>query len=118
MLDTATGANYAQMRQSHKTILIWAILILMFVSIYSMFTDSSSKEKQLDVTDFRSQLLNKDSARNIEAAPELGLHLVGFYDDRPNERVAELPHEVGTRLGDLEQLYAAASSSGAMRAPA
>ena len=34
------------MRQSHKTILIWAILILMFVSIYSMFTDSSSKEKE------------------------------------------------------------------------
>lgn len=47
-------------------------------------------------------------ARNIEAAPELGLHLVGFYDDRPEERVAELPQEVGTKLGDLEQLYAAA----------
>ena len=41
------------MRQSHKTILIWAILILMFVSIYSMFTDSSSKEKELDVTAFQ-----------------------------------------------------------------
>ena len=41
------------LRQSHKTILIWAILILMFVSIYSMFTDSSSKEKELDVTAFR-----------------------------------------------------------------
>jgi cell division protease FtsH len=39
------------LRQSHKTILIWAILILMFVSIYSMFTDSSSKEKEMDVTD-------------------------------------------------------------------
>ncbi|MDQ3369556.1 MAG: ATP-dependent zinc metalloprotease FtsH [Myxococcota bacterium] len=41
------------MRQSHKTILIWAILILMFVSIYSMFTDSSSKAKEMDVTAFR-----------------------------------------------------------------
>jgi len=44
------------LRQSHKTILIWAILILMFVSIYSMFTDSSSKEKELDVTAFRTLL--------------------------------------------------------------
>ncbi|HEY5935968.1 MAG TPA: ATP-dependent zinc metalloprotease FtsH [Kofleriaceae bacterium] len=55
------------MRQSHKTILIWAILILMFVSIYSMFTDSSSKEKEIDVTKFRSELLNKEDAEKIES---------------------------------------------------
>ena len=54
------------MRQSHKTILIWAILILMFVSIYSMFTDSSSKEKELDVTTFQAQLVNKEEASRIE----------------------------------------------------
>ncbi|HET9620405.1 MAG TPA: ATP-dependent zinc metalloprotease FtsH [Kofleriaceae bacterium] len=54
------------MRQSHKTILIWAILILMFVSIYSMFTDSSSKEKELDVTTFQAQLVNKEEAGRIE----------------------------------------------------
>ncbi|HUJ63878.1 MAG TPA: ATP-dependent zinc metalloprotease FtsH [Kofleriaceae bacterium] len=54
------------MRQSHKTILIWAILILMFVSIYSMFTDSSSKEHEIDVTTFRGELANKDKAKDIE----------------------------------------------------
>jgi cell division protease FtsH len=54
------------LRQSHKTILIWAILILMFVSIYSMFTDSSSKEKELDVTTFQNQLVNKEDAARIE----------------------------------------------------
>ncbi|HEY0475917.1 MAG TPA: ATP-dependent zinc metalloprotease FtsH [Kofleriaceae bacterium] len=54
------------LRQSHKTILIWAILILMFVSIYSMFTDSSSKEKELDVTAFQQQLTNKEDASRIE----------------------------------------------------
>jgi cell division protease FtsH len=54
------------LRQSHKTILIWAILILMFVSIYSMFTDSSSKEKELDVTAFQAQLMNKEEAAKIE----------------------------------------------------
>ena len=52
MLSTRQGlTTRISMRQSHKTILIWAILILMFVSIYSMFTDSSSKEKEVDVTD-------------------------------------------------------------------
>ena len=54
------------MRQSHKTILIWAILILMFVSIYSMFTDSSSKEKEVDVTAFRADIANKEKAKEID----------------------------------------------------
>ncbi len=39
----------------------------MFVSIYSMFTDSSSKEKELDVTAFRGQLTNKEEAGKIES---------------------------------------------------
>ena len=55
------------LRQSHKTILIWAILILMFVSIYSMFTDSSSKEKELDANAFHTELLNKEDAEKIES---------------------------------------------------
>ena len=54
------------MRQSHKTILIWAILILMFVSIYSMFTDSSSKEKEVDVTSFRTMISQPEEATKIE----------------------------------------------------
>src|SRR5215217_2547640 len=54
------------MRQSHKTILIWAILILMFVSIYSMFTDSSSKEREQDVTAFRQQLASKEERSKIQ----------------------------------------------------
>jgi len=54
------------LRQSHKTILIWAILILMFVSIYSMFTDSSSKEKEINVTEFRGQLTDPEKAGKIE----------------------------------------------------
>ena len=56
------------MRQSHKTILIWAILILMFVSIYSMFTDGGTKEKDLEggATAFRADLANKDKAKDIQ----------------------------------------------------
>jgi hypothetical protein len=54
------------MRQSHKTILIWAILILMFVSVYSMLSDSSPKEKEVDVTAFRAVLADKDKAKDIE----------------------------------------------------
>ena len=54
------------MRQSHKTILIWLILIVVFVSIYSLFTDSSSKETELDVKAFKEILRDKEQAKDIE----------------------------------------------------
>lgn len=46
-------------------------------------------------------------ARNIEASPELGLVLAGFYDDRPKSRLPDLPDEVGQRVGDLSALVEA-----------
>ena len=57
------------MRQSHKTILIWAILILMFVSIYSMFTDGGTKERELDggATAFQSDLKDSTKSKDIES---------------------------------------------------
>lgn len=47
-------------------------------------------------------------ARNVERAPEIGLRLTGFYDDRPEERTAELPTDVGRRIGDIDELVARA----------
>ncbi len=43
-------------------------------------------------------------ARNVERAPEIGLRLAGFYDDRPLDRTTELPSLVGSRTGNLEEL--------------
>ena len=43
-------------------------------------------------------------ARNIERAPEMGLRLAGFYDDGRTDRTAELPGEVGPRVGNLDEL--------------
>jgi putative colanic acid biosynthesis UDP-glucose lipid carrier transferase len=43
-------------------------------------------------------------ARNIQRAPEMGLRLAGFYDDRPLDRTDEVPQEVGRCVGDLEEL--------------
>jgi len=54
--------------------------------------------------------LGIDLAKNIEASPELGLKLAGFYDDRPQERVADLPASVGKQLGDIDSLVAKAKS--------
>ncbi len=50
------------MRQSHKTILIWLILIVVFVSIYSLFADSTSKESPKKMTELHAELVNKERA--------------------------------------------------------
>jgi putative colanic acid biosynthesis UDP-glucose lipid carrier transferase len=47
-------------------------------------------------------------ARNIQKAPEMGLRLVGFYDDRPAERTAVPPHEIGQRVGNFGDLLSRA----------
>jgi putative colanic acid biosynthesis UDP-glucose lipid carrier transferase len=43
-------------------------------------------------------------ARNIESAPELGLRLTGFYDDRPRDRTVQVPRELGSHMGSLDRL--------------
>ena len=52
--------------------------------------------------------LGMQLARNIKSAPEMGLRLVGFYDDRPIGRAATLPLEVGTHVGNFDRLLARA----------
>jgi putative colanic acid biosynthesis UDP-glucose lipid carrier transferase len=47
-------------------------------------------------------------ARNVEQAPELGLRLTGFYEDRSGDRTVDVPGEVGSRLGGLNELVACA----------
>lgn len=47
-------------------------------------------------------------ASSIDASDELGLQRIGFFDDRPPERTPRLPDEFGNRLGDLDDLVAAA----------
>jgi cell division protease FtsH len=95
------------LRQSHKTILIWAILILMFVSIYSMFTDSSSKEKELDATTFHQLLQNKDEVAKIEKiqAEERGQHSARYvltYKTDSTKRVvyADYPGKIVDEIRD------------------
>ena len=43
-------------------------------------------------------------ARNPEDSAELGLRLLGFYDDRAANRTGELPEDVGRRLGTISEL--------------
>jgi putative colanic acid biosynthesis UDP-glucose lipid carrier transferase len=43
-------------------------------------------------------------AENIEASPEMGLALVGFFDDRPPPRSPNIPSDLGRRVGTIADL--------------
>jgi putative colanic acid biosynthesis UDP-glucose lipid carrier transferase len=49
-------------------------------------------------------------AQNVEQAPELGLRLLGFFDDRPPDRTPNVPSEIGRRVGNLDELVQATRS--------
>ena len=49
-------------------------------------------------------------ARNLDAQPELGLKLVGYYDDRPKERSPEPPAGLKRQIGGIEDLIADAKA--------
>ena len=58
------------MRQSTKTILIWLILIVVFVSVYNIFTDGSSKTESVDVKTFNARLADEAKARAADPKSE------------------------------------------------
>jgi putative colanic acid biosynthesis UDP-glucose lipid carrier transferase len=47
---------------------------------------------------------------NIQAAPDLGLKFLGYYDDRPGDRTADLPSDADHKLGKLTQLVESAKA--------
>lgn len=51
-------------------------------------------------------------AQNVQNAPELGLHFVGFFDDRPERRTKEMAGEDRPHAGNLRQLVQLAKTGG------
>lgn len=47
-------------------------------------------------------------AGNIKKSPEMGLDLVGFYDDRDGDRIPKIEGGEGQHVGDLDELVAQA----------
>src|SRR5204862_6077809 len=45
-------------------------------------------------------------AKNIAGSPEMGLRLIGFYDDRPENRRPNIPADRGPYAGNISQLVA------------
>ncbi|MBN2498708.1 MAG: ATP-dependent zinc metalloprotease FtsH [Deltaproteobacteria bacterium] len=53
------------MRQSHKTILLWVLLIAMFFSFYSIFSSSPQEGKEISFSEFWEEV-GKDNVRSVK----------------------------------------------------
>jgi len=68
------------LRQSHKTILLWLLLILMFVSIYQLFTGSSKPgDEKIAFGTFMQEVQN--NPQHIAKVNIKGEHWTGEYND-------------------------------------
>src|SRR5262245_38544697 len=89
----------------------------MFVSIYSMFTDSSSKEKEIDATTFEALLKNKEEAAKIEriAVEPRGhddaRYVLTMRNSTPAKQVvyAEFPGEITKTIRENNVVYSVKS---------
>ena len=66
-----------------------------------------TKDKGINTRKFAVVGMNElgfQLVQNINAAPDLGLKFIGYYDDRPAERTADLPDDLSVNLGPLDLL--------------
>ena len=69
------------MKQSHKTILLWVLLILMFVSIYSLFTTPAKDEGKVDFSQF-IQDVEKNPEKLKKVAIKGGVYRIEYSDGK------------------------------------
>jgi putative colanic acid biosynthesis UDP-glucose lipid carrier transferase len=97
-----------------RSILFWAIttplliggarIVLRFIKrVFRKLNVGTQGLAIVGVNDLAIQL-----ARSVESQTDSGLQLLGFYDDRPEERVGKLPDEINLRLGSIQNLVDAA----------
>ncbi|MCA9665430.1 MAG: ATP-dependent zinc metalloprotease FtsH [Myxococcales bacterium] len=81
------------MKQSHKTILLWVLLILMFVSIYNLFTTPSKDEGKLDF----SQLI-ADIEKNPEKIKKLTIKGTKYTVEYEGKKVRTTGQKLDSKL--------------------
>jgi len=99
---------------SRLTLLVWATFVPAILSLIRAATGLLQRTLRARGINTRryavvgANTLAFDLAQNIEQSPELGLRLVGFYDDRPPQRTPDFPGDPARRIGNIADLAAAA----------
>jgi len=103
-LESGTFASH------HDAIVAWFLLSPLFMAVARAMmrvVQHVLRAKGYNVRGFAIVGINDlgfELARKIEGSPQLGLKLLGFYDDRPPERLPGIPSDVGAQIGNLDHL--------------
>ena len=91
-------------------VLAWwllAIVLIVLIRIAVRLTQCFLRSRGYNTRGYAIVGLNElgfDLARRIDKSPELGLELIGFYDDRNGQRLPNLPKDLGQHVGSIQQL--------------
>ncbi|MGB9687266.1 undecaprenyl-phosphate glucose phosphotransferase [Thermogutta sp.] len=95
---------------SRNTLTLWVVLTAVILAVDRGLVRgvlSILRAKGYNTRYYAVVGINELAFRLIEAlenAPDLGLKLLGFYDDRPEERTGAVPPEIGHKLGNIQEL--------------
>jgi len=91
------------LRQSHKTILLWVLLLLMFVSIYQLVTSGSSKsEEKVPLSQFTQMVGEAGKVKKVHISGQE--YLAETFDGHKYRTVG--PNEPGEILKQLDAVRA------------
>ena len=108
-----SGLGYFSMYSTEltgKCLVIWFGLTSTFSLAFRMLYRSYcrwTQDKGINTRKFAVIGINDlgiHLVRNINSAPDLGLKFTGFYEDRPSNRISELPTDMSTNLGKISSV--------------
>ena len=95
---------------SHRLLAAWGLLAALLLAVFRVALRRAQqvlRARGYNTRRFAIVGVNElgfQLARSIEASPELGLKLIGFYDDRPGPRRPAIPDHLGDCSGSVDQL--------------
>lgn len=81
---------------------------VMFRTFIRVLTEQGINTREFAVVGVNE--LGVSLVRNINSSPELALKLKGFYDDRPDDRLVDIPDDLIGKLGKFDELVASAKN--------
>ena len=93
------------MRQSHKTILLWVLLILMFVSVYNLFTAPGRDDGRVDFSQFVADV-EKNPERIQKVTIKGTRYTIEYTDRRVRTTGQALDSELRDKLDKANVAYA------------
>lgn len=107
LLGYVTGYSRSLPRRVMLTWALWVPAALISARVFGRYLARSLHRSGWNARTCAIAGINSlafETARSIQASPELGLRFVGFFDDRETQRQSEIPQGLGKYAGSIDDL--------------